>query len=471
MNREPLEIFQDESIAQLRVPPHSVESEVCVLGGLMLDNRMWDRVGDAVSEGDFYRLEHRLIFGAITKMLSHGRPADAITVFEHLENEGKGEEAGGLGYIASLANQVPSASNILRYAEIVRERSTLRRLVTASDEIASAAFNPEGRTVAAILDEAQAKVTTISETTSARGEWVSAYAGMVAHSELLERRASGSVSAWPTGLVDLDDYLEGGLVPGNLVIVGARPSMGKTALGLTIGVNVARERGVGFLSMEMSHTEVNDRLTATLGGVSLSAVKRPKKGNLDWSRVLDGVERAKYLRLFVDDQGGLTLQQVRSKARNLRRTHGIDVLLVDYIGLMTTTSSKENRNQQLGEISRGLKTLAKELQVCVVCLAQLNRKAEERADAMPQMSDLRDSGEIEQDADVILFIKRPIMANPDLGAEWKYYAKLSIAKNRQGRCGVINLSWNGEQTTFGSWAGEPPRKADKKPQNYRGGGL
>jgi replicative DNA helicase len=235
--------------------------------------------------------------------------------------------------------------------------------------------------------------------------------------------------------------------------------MGKTALGLTIGVHMAAQYGVGLLSMEMSHGEVNDRLTAMLGSVSLSSVKRPNKGDgLKWDRVLEGVDRAKTLNLHTSDQGGLNINQVRSKARNLKRLHGLDVLVVDYIGLMSGLDARANRNTQLEEISRGLKTLAKELGICVLCLAQLNRKSEERPDQMPMMSDLRDSGAIEQDADVIVFIKRPIMANPELGDEWNHYAKLSVAKNRQGRCGYLNLSYIGEQTKFSGWAGEPPRK-------------
>jgi replicative DNA helicase len=450
-------------LMQLRVPPQSVDAEACVLGGLLLDNGAWESVADILNAGDFYRSENRLIFAAISQIVNERKPADAITVFEHLDNAGDGDDSGGLGYIASLTTQVQSASNIRRYAEIVREHGILRRLVTVSDEIATAAFNPDGRTVAAIVDEAQAKITALSESGRSGGEWVSAHDGMLAHTEVLEQRAAGKLQAWGTGLSDLDEYLEGGLMPGNLVIVGARPSMGKTALGMTIGVHMAQARGVGMLSMEMSHSEVRDRLTAMLGNVSMSSVKRPSKGDgLKWNSVLDGVDRAKSLRFYVDDQGGLTLNQVRSKARALRRKAGIDVLVVDYIGLMSSTNTKENRNIQLGEISRGLKTLAKELQIAVLCLAQLNRKAEERADSMPQMSDLRDSGEIEQDADVILFIKRPIMANPELGDEWKYYAKLSIAKNRQGRCGVIDLAYIGEQTRFSGWGGSAPQAAAVK---------
>lgn len=460
--------LESRAVAQLRTPPHSVESESALLGALLLDAKAWDRVCDIVVEADFYRYEHRVIFDAIAALAGK---ADVFTVYEHLQRAGKATEAGGLSYLTMLAQYIPSAANIVRYAAIVRDRSILRGLAFASDEIATLAFNSGDKDVAAVLDEAERKVCSIAR---ARGkaseEWVGAYDGMLAHSALLERRSSGELTAWPTGLRDIDEYLEGGIRPGELIIVGARPSMGKTALGLTIGVHMAQTRSVGVLSMEMSHMEVNDRLTAMLGNVSLSAVKRPTKGEgLAWDRVLNGVDRAKDLRLAVSDQGGLTINQVRSKARNLKRANGLDVLVVDYIGLMTGLDPKANRNAQLGEISRGLKNLAKELQVAVLCLAQLNRAAEERPDQMPQMVNLRDSGEIEQDADVILFIKRPIMANPELPDDWRYYARLSVAKNRQGRCGYVDLTYVGEQTRFSDWNGPAPVKASA--QQKRGMGA
>lgn len=447
----------DESM--LRVPPHSAESESSVLGGLLQENSAWDRMGDLLSESDFYRTENRLAFGAISSLIRAGKPADVVTVYEHLERQGKADEAGGLAYLNGLAQFVPSASHIRRYAEIVRERAVLRSLITAGDQIAASGYDPQDG-LEALVDQAQQRILRIGESVGQPADdWVDAYAGMLEHSQLLERRASGEVTAWPTGLTDLDDYLEGGLQPGRLVIVGARPSMGKTALALTIAVHLAAERPVAFLSMEMSHAEVRDRLTAMLGNVSMSSVQRPAAGaGIQWDRVVDGVERAKTLQLRISDQGGLNINQVRAKARAAKRKGGLSVLVVDYIGLMTGLDSKANRNAQLGEISRGLKTLAKELQICVLCLAQLNRKAEERADSMPQMADLRDSGEIEQDADVILFIKRPVMSNPDLGEEWRYYARLSVAKNRQGRCGYLDLSYIGEQTKFTGWSGPAPVK-------------
>lgn len=453
---------------ELRIPPHSIEAESGVLCGLLLNNSALDRIQTLTVE-DFYRYEHKLIFGALLELLKAGRPADTITVFEHLQRAGNGDEAGGLPYILQLAQYEISAGNIVRYAEIVRENGQLRRLITAADEIASSAI--QGGDPAVLIDQAQQKLLAMTGSSSNRDDWTSVYEGMVAHGDVLERRHSGELEAWGTGLADLDEYLEGGLRPGELVIVGARPSMGKTALGLSIAVHMAEVRPVGFLSMEMSHLEVNDRLTAMLGRVSMSSVKRPRKGEgLEWGRVVEGTERAKELRMFVSDQGGLNINQVRTKARNAKRLFGLDVLVVDYIGLMSGLDPKANRNAQLGEISRGLKNLAKELELAVLCLAQLNRKAEERADQMPQMSDLRDSGEIEQDADVILFIKRPVMSNPDLGDEWKHYARLSVAKNRQGRCGYLDLCYLGEQTRFTSWGGPVPQKA-KPEKAARGGNL
>lgn len=466
MNDELRPMDDDRPAGNLRQPPHSPEAESGVLGALLLENGAWDRI-EGLADSDFYRVAHVAIFGAIRELLSAGQPADVVTVFDQLG--AKAEEVGGLAYLNALAQYVPSASSIQRHAAIVRERAVLRKVISAGDEMVSAAFG--GTAPDIVLDQAQQKLLEIGEGVNGTADdWVEAYQGMVEHTQLLERRHSGEVTAWPTGLPDLDDYLEGGLRPGELVIVGARPSMGKTALGLTIGAHMAAERPVAFLSMEMSRAEVWDRLTAMLGHVSLSSVKRPARGEgLEWDRVSDGVDRAKHLRLRVSDRGGLNINQVRSRARAAKRKGGLQVLVVDYIGLMAGLDPKANRNAQLGEISRGLKTLARELGICVLCLAQLNRKAEERAESMPQMSDLRDSGEIEQDADVLLFIKRPVMSNPDLGPDWKHYARLAIAKNRQGRCGVIDLAYVGEQTKFTGWSGPVPTKgAQTKHRGTRG---
>jgi replicative DNA helicase len=431
---------------------HAREAESSVIGSLLLDNPSWDRIGDILRAEHFSDENHRMIFAEVSKQLSAGKTCDVITVAESLG------ERSSLGEIQALAQYVPSSANLKRYAELVIERFKSRQLMAVSGELMELSQD-HSSSISDRVDKAQSQLSKLLDD-APRDEWVSAYEGMTLHTSILEARANGTNAAMPTGLYDLDEYLEGGLRPGDLVIVGARPSMGKTALGLTIGVNMATDYVIGLLSMEMSHSEVNDRLTAMLGTVSLSSVKRPARGEgLAWDRVMDGVHRAQKLNLHTSDRGGLNLNQVRSKARNLKRLHGLNVLVVDYIGLMTGLNPKDNRNTQLGEISRGLKTLAKELQICVLCLAQLNRKAEERPDQMPQMSDLRDSGEIEQDADIIVFIKRPIMANPELGVEWQNYAKLSVAKNRQGRCGYLHLSYWGEQTKFSQWNGQVPSKS------------
>jgi replicative DNA helicase len=447
MNREPIE--------SLRQPPYSIESESGVLGGLMLDAGAWDRVSESLKESDFYRYEHRLIFSSINALVLKQKPIDVITVYEQLEAAGKIEEVGGLPYLNSLAQYVPSAANVRRYAETIVERSRSRALIGVSDSIANLAYDHTA-TIAERIDAAQGQLAKLVDD-APRDEWVGAYEGMIEHTKTIEARAEGVEKAWATGLYDLDEMLEGGLRPGELVIVGARPSMGKTALGMTIGLNMARDYSVAMLSMEMPHREVRDRMTAMLGHVSLSSVKRPSRGQgLAWGRVLEGTEKAKSLNFYVSDQGGLNINQVRSKARNMKRLHGLNVLVVDYIGLMTGLDTKMPRAYQLEEISRGLKTLAKELDMAVLCLAQVNRKVEERADQMPGLSDLRDSGAIEQDADVVVFVNRPIQVKPDLGPEWTHYAKASVSKNRNGRCGMFSLFYQGDQTRFDAWSGEPP---------------
>jgi replicative DNA helicase len=439
----------------------ALEAENSLLGALLLDNAAWDRIGDLVKPEHFYSEQNRMIFAEVAKQLAAGKSCDVVTVASALGDRSSFAEIHG------LAEYMPSSASIRRYADMVLERSKSRQLMAVSGELSELARD-HTTSISDRVDRAQSQLAKLIDD-APRDEWLGVHEAMASHTQVLEDRAEGNLQVMGTGLSDLDEYLEGGLRPGELVIVGARPSMGKTALGLTIGVHMAAQYGVGLLSMEMSHGEVNDRLTAMLGSVSLSSVKRPNKGEgLKWDRVLEGVDRAKTLNLNTSDQGGLNINQVRSKARNLKRLHGLDVLIVDYIGLMTGLDARANRTEQLGEISRGLKNLAKELGICVLCLAQLNRKSEERPDQMPMMSDLRDSGAIEQDADVIVFIKRPIMANPELGDEWNHYAKLSVAKNRQGRCGFLNLSYIGDQTKFSGWAGEPPRK-DRT--SFRGGGL
>lgn len=427
----------------------SLEAEAGLLGCLLLDNSAFDRVGD-LSPGDFFDETHRAVFVEIQRQLLSGRAADVITV-----SEGLSATNVSLQDVHGIAMGEYSGANARRYAELVRERAKSRALLEVSGEISELAQD-HTRSIEDRVEAAQGQLGKLLGD-APRDDWVGAAEGMALHAAVLERRAAGEDGAMATGLTDLDGYLEGGLRPGELVIVGARPSMGKTALAMTIGVKMAENYAVAMLSMEMPHNELRDRLTAMLGRVPLGSVKRPANGTgLDWDRVVEGIEKARALNFYVSDHGGLNINQVRSKARNIKRLHGLNVLLVDYIGLMSGLDTRQPRAYQLEEISRGLKTLAKELGIAVVCLAQVNRKVEERVDHDPNLSDLRDSGAIEQDADVVVFVHRPIQSRPDLGSEWEHYARVKVAKNRQGRCGVLNLSYIGDQTRFAGWQGEAP---------------
>lgn len=447
----------------------SIESEHGLIGGLLLDNSALDRISDRLTHRHFFSETNASIFAEISRQAGAGHGFDVVTVWQGLSNTGSDIT---LAELNRYAQMVPSAANIRRYADAIIERSKSRALLAVAAEVHELATD-HTRSIEDRVESAQGELVKLLDD-APRDEWVSAHEGMALHTDVLEQRAAGISTAMPTGLVDLDEYLEGGVRPGELVIVGARPSMGKTALAMSIGVHMAEAYSVAMLSMEMPHNEVRDRLTAMLGRVSLSAVKRPSRGDgLDWGRVLDGIERAKALNFFVSDQGGLNINQVRSKARNIKRLHGLNVLLVDYIGLMNGLDAKQQRAYQLEEISRGLKTLAKELGIGIICLAQVNRKVEERIDHTPGLSDLRDSGAIEQDADVVIFVHRPIQSKPEMGPEWASYSKVSIAKNRNGRCGVLSLHYQGDQTRFSSWAGEAPMRATgySSGGNTRGGGL
>ena len=452
-----MNLADDPALATLRIPPHSIESESSVLGGLLLDNRAFDRVADLLMDSDFYRHEHRLIFSAIGQMVNANREADVVTVFTHLQGLGKADEVGGLGYLNALAQYVPSASNIRRYAEIVRERSILRKLASASDEIATTAFNPGGKPVAEILDAAEQTIFSIGEAGNRTSdEWENMETGMVRLLDRVQAEAEGTAKPdfVATGLTDLDARLDGGMRPGELIVIGARPSMGKSALALSIGMHVAlyERQAVGMLSMEMPKTQVSNRALSLVAQVHLSKIKRGERlRDMDWSRVSEGVEKMRSLPLHINDQGGLNINQVRAKARALKRKHGLRVLIVDYLGLMAGLDPKQPRTYQLEDITKGLKALAKELGITVLLLTQLNRKVEERMDQMPMLSDLRDSGAIEQDADIVIFIHRPIKAKPDLGDEWRYYAKCAVAKVRDGEPGNFDLMYIGENTKFVDW--------------------
>lgn len=439
----------------------SLDAEHSLIGALLLDNAAFDRVSDVLKPAYFFSEINRRVYAEIERQIMARQGCDVVTVGVALSNDID------MADLHAMAQFVPSSANVVRYAHTVVERFKSRALLAVSANITELA-QEHHRSIEERVDLAQAQLVKLVGD-APQDEWVGAADGMAEHVQVLEDRAAGKIKAIPTGLHDLDRMLSGGLRPGNLVIIGARPSMGKTALAMTIATHVAHDYSVGFLSMEMSHADLRDRLTASLGRVPLDTVLQPaaRGRELDWNNVIDGIEKAKLLNLHISDQGGLTINQVRSKARNLKRLRGIDLLVVDYIGLMNGLDARQQRSYQLEEISRGLKTLAKELGIAVLCLAQLNRKVEERTDHTPNLSDLRDSGAIEQDADVVLFVHRPIQTRPDMGDEWKYYARVIAAKNRQGRCGALNLNYIGEQTRFASWEGEAPTRRT----THTGGGA
>ncbi|MDO9196665.1 replicative DNA helicase, partial [Rhodoferax sp.] len=448
---------QDRQVAQLRIPPHSIEAESSVLGGLLLDNGAWDRVGDLLAEGDFYRYEHRMVFSAIGALINASKPADVITVFEQLQSQGKAEEIGGLSYLNSLAQYVPSAGNIRRYAEIVRERSVLRKLVSASDEISTNAFNPKGRPVAAILDEAEQKIFNIGEEGARTKQGFQAMDTLVV--DLLDRVQEmadnpNDVTGVPTGFYDLD-RMTAGFQAGDLIVLAARPSMGKTALAINIAEHVALNEGlpVAVFSMEMGAAQLAVRIVGSIGRIDQGHLRTGKLTDDEWPRLTEAIEKLRTISLHIDETAGLTSSELRANARRLSRQCGkLGLIVVDYLQLMSGSSNDgENRATELGEISRGLKMLAKELQCPVIALSQLNRSVEQRPDKRPMMSDLRESGAIEQDADIIMFIYRDEYYTKDACKE-PGVAEVIIAKQRNGPTGVVKLAFLRHITKFESLA-------------------
>ncbi|MDR5757001.1 replicative DNA helicase [Caballeronia sp. LZ035] len=444
-----------------RATPHSIEHEQSVIGALLLDNDAIDRMGDLRAE-HFYRSDHRAIFAQIVKMIGSGVGADAITVYERLNAEGRAADFGGLRYLNDLAQSTPSSVNIARYAEIVRDRAQKRGLLSVAAEIQDSVGAPES--AGTLIDRASAKLEALDEATIKREPKLAAQ-GLIDHISALERRSTGSDRVISTGLNDIDRQLNGGLRPGWLVILAARPGMGKTALALNIATHVSIDHSALFLSMEMPESEIHDRNIASLGRVPLDTVMRaPEDDNEFWNRVTAATMKIKDLNLYIDDQAALRMLDVRSKARLVKRKAGLDVIIVDYLQLMTGDGA--NRNAEIEGISRGLKALAKELNVAIIALAQLNRKAEERP-GLPKLSDLRDSGSIEQDADAVIFIHRE-EANPDAGEQWLGFAQLRFAKFRHGRTGDVALTYCGEFMRFENHAGPWPTANATKPSRSRG---
>ena len=446
----------DAALQALKVPPHSVEAEQSLLGGLLIDNTAWDRLGGVLTDKDFYRPEHALIYKVIQRLVGDNHPADVITVHEAVKSE-QGGDLVGIDYLNSLAQNTPSAANIKGYADIVRDRSILRRLIEVSDNIVNSAFVPEGRSVRTLLDEAESRILQIGEEGSRKADYLEIeplLKTVVARiDELYNRQGGSDITGIATGFIDLDKQTSG-LQKGDLVIVAGRPSMGKTAFALNIAENVALAEGlpVVVFSMEMSGEQLAARLLGSVGRVDQGRMRTGKLQDDEWPRVTDAIARLSNTQILIDETGALSSLELRARARRIARNFGgtLGLVVIDYLQLMSGSGS-ENRATEISEISRSLKSLAKELQCPVVALSQLNRGLEQRPNKRPIMSDLRESGAIEQDADLIMFIYRDEVYHPDTTQD-KGVAEIIVGKQRNGPIGTVRLSWQGPFTKFDNLA-------------------
>ena len=435
----------------LRVPPHSVEAEQAVLGGVLIDNGAWDRIADILTGAHFYRGDHRAVFDAVAGLCEDGQPCDAVTVAERLDRDGQLESSGGLAYLAELTENTPSAANIVAYAEIVRERAVLRDLIRTSAEIADAAFRPQGRTVPDLLDDAERSILEIAERGGAGRRESVAIRDVL--SNVMERidelsRRDNPITGVSTGFTDLDRETAG-LQHGDLVIVAGRPSMGKTAFAMNIveAAAIGAELPVVVFSMEMPAEQLTMRMLSSLGRIDQQRVRTGALRDDDWPRLTSGSEMLNRTNIFIVDESALTPTELHARCRRLRREHGsIGLVVIDYLQLMHVPGTSENRATEISEISRSLKALAKELMVPVVACSQLNRRLEDRQNKRPVMSDLRESGAIEQDADLILFIYRDEVYNEESKDKGK--AEIIIGKQRNGPIGKIDLTFLGRFARF-----------------------
>ncbi len=440
----------DVETASLKIPPHSIEAEQAVLGGVFLDKDAWDKVAERVREEDFYRKDHRIIFRAIRTLSDEGSPYDIVTVAEWLENHQLLDDAGGMRNLAALAENTPSASNISAYADIVRKRSILRQLIHATTDINDTVFNPQGRSSEQILEFAEQTVFEIAEQENlGRNKYQSIKEYL---KEALNRvdelfHKDSPITGIATGYDDLD-LKTAGFQRSDLIIVAGRPSMGKTAFAVNIAEHAAikGKQSVAVFSMEMPGEQLAMRMMSSLGRIDQHKVRTGRLDDEDWPRLTSAVGILQETRMFIDDTPALTPSELRARCRRISREHGLDLVVVDYLQLMQVAGTAENRATEISEISRSLKAMAKELNVPVIALSQLNRSLEQRTDKRPVMSDLRESGAIEQDADVILFIYRDEVydeESPDKGI-----AEVIISKQRNGPIGKVRLSFLGQYTRF-----------------------
>jgi replicative DNA helicase len=447
----------DSQVAALKLPPHSIEAEQSLIGGLLIDNAAWDRIGDVVRETDFYRDDHRRIFRHIGKLIQMGRPADVVTVYESIEQSNEVDQTGGLGYLGEIANATPSAANIRRYAEIVRERAILRQLVTVGDEIAGNALNPAGRDVKALLDDAEQRIFQIAEAGNRGNNGfvpIQPLLGEVVErmETLLARDSQSDITGVATGFVDLD-RLTAGLQPGDMLVVAGRPSMGKTAFALNIAEHVGVELRlpVAIFSLEMSGPQLATRFLSSVGRIDQTKLRNGRLSDDEWDRMTVALGKLHEAPIHIDETGAINSTDLRARARRLHRQFGkLGLIVIDYLQLMSSNRDGENRATEISEISRSIKALAKELQVPIIALSQLSRKVEERNDKRPLMSDLRESGAIEQDADIIMMMYREEYYKPD--TQDKGTAEVIITKHRNGPTDTVRLTFLGEYTKFENFA-------------------
>jgi replicative DNA helicase len=434
----------------LKVPPHSVEAEQSVLGGLMLDNAAWDQIADRVGEDDFYIYDHRMVFQAIGELAEKNQPFDIVTLTDRLERRKELSDPSALAYLATLAKDTPSAANIRAYADIVRERSVLRQLISVGTEIADSAFNAKGRDSRELLDEAEQRVFRIADAGSRTRQGFKSIKTLlkstVEQIDVLFEK-DDAITGLPTGFTEFDE-MTSGLQGGDLVIVAGRPSMGKTSFALNMAQYsaVKQQAPVAVFSMEMPGEQLAMRMLSSLGRIDQHRLRTGKLAEEDWPRLSSAVSMLTDVPLFIDDSAALNPTELRARSRRLKREHDLALIVIDYLQLMQTASSSENRATEISEISRSLKALAKELHVPVIALSQLNRSLEQRPNKRPVMSDLRESGAIEQDADLIAFIYRDEVYNED--SPDKGIAEIIIGKQRNGPIGTVRLTFLGQFTSF-----------------------
>ncbi len=452
---------QDKKMQGLRLPPQAIEAEQSVLGGLMLSNEAWDKIADRIYAEDFYLADHRLIFSSISTLSERNKPFDVVTLSDELEAQGLLNQVGGLAYLSELVKETPTAANIIAYADIVRERAVLRKLISVSTDIAEAAFSPEGRSCHDILDLAETKVFEIADVNARnrRGyETIRTLVGQAVDRIDALYHQDSPITGVSTGYSKLDD-MTAGLQPSDLIIVAGRPSMGKTSFAMNIAEQAAirNKVPVGFFSLEMSGEQLALRMLSSLGRIDQTRVRTGQLQEQDWPRLTSAVSILSEAPIFIDDTPAITPTELRAKCRRLSREHGLGLIVIDYLQLMRSAGFAENRTGEISEISRSLKALAKELSVPVIALSQLNRSLEQRPDKRPKMSDLRESGAIEQDADLITFIYRDEVYNEN--SVDKGIAEIIIGKQRNGPTGTVKLAFLGQYTKFENYTaaeyGEP----------------